>query len=284
MNDTTTTGTDTGASAATSTVQTPFGPATTSNPSTDSQAAEPTVYDLDENALIRVKGSDKPVKFGEYGRSFQAQFTKASQKAAQLERELAARQAKLDAYERERQEASRQVPNQNQPDVYDQLRQLPYLSGEDAAGVVQSIGEQFKQRDMVLLATLKKLQQMEQIVGGLHQTSTNAAFDSKIGNFLKDGGYGEELRDIATELYLAYEPGPELDEAFPRLLDERVKQVEAYAEARRRTALERARRQPFVPGRGGQAGPNKPLQLDPRANAAETAAALWDRLQPGSET
>lgn len=262
---------------------------TTSQPTDQSTGGQPVdqstqqstaeqIYDLtDGNRMIKVPGQANPVKFSEYSRQFQSQFTKASQKAAQLEKELAVERAKREAYERSQQQ-TQQPQGQQEPAIYEQLRALPFLSGQDAVNVVQQIGEQFKQRDMVILAALKKLQEFEQTLNGLSTNSTNQAFESKIGKFLSDGGYGEDLRDIATELYLAYEPGPELDEAFPGLLADRVKQLEAYLEAKRQKALSSARRT-FVPGKGGNAGPTKPVQLDPRASAASTADALWETLQ-----
>lgn len=242
--------------------------------------AEPSVIDLDENALIRIKGQEKPVKFGEYSRGFQSQFTRASQKAAQLQRELEQERQARQRYEQERQRAAQQG-GQAQPDVYAKLRELPYLTGEEAVGVVQSIGREIQQRDYIMAAALKELQGLKKLVSGLHESSSDAQFESKIGKFLADAGYDaqhEGLRDLAKEIYLAYE-GDDLDYEFPRIFGERMTQIEKFFEARRQAASSKARSNPFVPGRGGVATPSKPLQMNPAASPKEVVDQLWEQLQ-----
>lgn len=250
------------------------------SPAPESTApAEPSIIDLsDENSLIKIKGSEKPVKFGDHVRGFQAQFTKASQKAAQLERALAEREERL----RQLEAAQRSAPS-GQQDVYEALRALPYLSGEDAVQVVQSIGEQLKQRDMVLLAALKQMQALQNVVKGLNESSTTAQFDAKISRWLEEGGYPPEAKDLAKEIYLAYE-GDDLDQEFPAIFHARWTQIENAIEARRAQKVAAARKQPFVPGRGGQAGPSKPLAIPANASAKEVSNLLWDSLQTGSGT
>src|SRR5690242_20616860 len=61
--------------------------------------AEPTVYEVDDDTLIRPKGSDKPIKFSEHVKGFQANYTKAAQRAAQLERQLQEREQRLQQIE-----------------------------------------------------------------------------------------------------------------------------------------------------------------------------------------
>ena len=253
-------------------------------PAADAQSAtpvaEPQAIDLDENALIRIKGSNKPVKFGEHVRGFQSQFTKASQKAAELERQLQARDAQLQRYEQARQRASQQG---QQPDVFESLRALPYLKGEDAVEIVQSIGQQIQQRDQVLLAALQQMQQMQRVLSGLNDTSTEASFDAKITRFLSEGGYDAGLKNFAKELYVAYE-GDDLDQDFPRILKERLDEIQTVLDTQKQAKLRAARGMPFVPGKGGQAGPSKPLTLAPDASPRMIADQLWDQLQAGSGT
>jgi len=238
--------------------------------------AEPSVIDVDENALIRVKGSDKPIKFGEYGRNFQSQFTKASQRAAQLERELQAERQARQRYEQERQAAAQRGQANPQDDIFAKLQQLPYVSGEDAVGIVRSIGQQIQQRDQITLALAKELQKVRSVVGTLHETHSGAAFEQKINNFLSQGGFNpDKYRNFAKKLYLAYEPGEELDAEFPQILAAEIEELKRTFEAERTEAVNRARRVPFVPGKGGQAGPSRPLELDPKASAKEIADKLW---------
>lgn len=227
--------------------------------------------DLDENRLIRVKGSDKPVKFGEYGKQFQAQFTKASQEAARLRDELAKERAERQRYE---QEKARQGQPPAQKDVYAGLRELPYLSGEEAASMAQSISQEIRERDRITMALVEKIQSMESRLGGLYDNHTTNSFNQKIDKWVTDLGYGPEARDIAQEIYLAYE-GNDLDQEFPRIFSERMQQLEQIFENKRRNAVDRARRQPFVPGQGGNAGPSRPLQFKGSESARDITEQMW---------
>lgn len=251
-------------------------------PTTPAAPTVPDPIELGDDTLIRVKGVDKPVKFSDHVRGFQSQFTKASQQAAQLKRELeqerAARAAEKEAWQKQH-----AAPQSGQPDVFEALRQLPYLTGKDAVEVVQQIGNQIQQRDQVLLAALKKMQQMEQRLGGLYDTHSTQAFEAKIAKWLKEGEYPDEAAELAKDIYMGYE-GDDLDAEFPRIFKERWEQVERIMEARRQSALRAAKPQPFVPGKGGATGPSKPLTLKPNASAAQIADSLWDSLQTDPTT
>lgn len=253
-------------------------PQATSSPSTP---VESQPIDLDENALIRIKGSEKPVKFGEHVKGLQAQFTKASQEAArhrkELEQERQLRQ-RLEAAQRQQQQPQGQAQN----DVYAALKALPYLTGEDAVQMVTSIVGEVKQRDQVLLATLKQLQDMKKIVDSLYQNHSTTTFDAKINKWLTEGGYDPGYADLAKEIYLAYE-GDDLDTEFPQIFASRVEQIRKIEEARKAAAVNAAKRSPFVPGKGGQANPSKPLQMTGKESSKEITEMLW-ALQQGSET
>ena len=250
---------------------------------TPAAAAEPHVFDLsDENALIKVKGSEKPVKFGEHVRGFQSQFTKASQKAAQLEKDLAQERALRQRHEQALNQRQSGGPQGQSPDVFEALRALPYLTGEDAVTVVQSIAQQIQQRDQILLGALRQMQQMQGIVKGLHESSTGSSFDAKISKWLQDGGYPAEAADLAKEIYLAYE-GDDLDTEFPQIFANRWKQIETLLDGRRAAKIQANKKMPFLPGKGGQANPSKPLEIKPNATAREVADELWNAGW-GSET
>lgn len=242
--------------------------------------AEPQAVDLGDDTLVRVKGSDKPVKFADHVRGFQSQFTKASQRASALERELQQERSARQQLENAQRQAAQATGTK---DPYEQLRQLPYLDGNAAAQVVDSIAQQIRQRDMILLGTLQQLQQMQAVVQGLNQTHVSQSWESKIDRWLADGGFPPEAKDLAKEIYLAYE-GDDLDEEFPRIFGERWNQIEKLVEARRQAAVRAARPQPFVPGKGGNTGPSKGLKMNPKASAREVADQLWHALDGGSET
>ena len=144
------------------------------------------------------------------------------------------------------------------------------MTGSDAVEVVQSIGEQIKQRDVVLLAALKQMQSLQQTVQGLSQHSTGQAFDGKITRWLQAGGYPPEAADLAKEIYLAYE-GDDLDTEFPQIFDTRWQQIEKLVEARRQAKVTANRKAPFLPGKGGAAHPSRPLDLKTNVSSHEMA-------------
>jgi hypothetical protein len=242
--------------------------------------AEPSVIELDDNALVKIKGSDKPVKFGEHVRGFQSQWTKAAQRAKQLEQQLQERETRLKQIEQERAAASRQPSGQTE-DVFQALRALPYLSGEDAVGVVQGIAQQIKQRDQVLIGTLKQLQKMQQIVNNLNQNHQVSSWESKLDRILEENGWSKDYKDLAKEVYLAYE-GDDLDQEFPNIFRSRIDQLRKAMENERQAAIRKARPQPFVPGRGGSTGPSKPLEIKNDSRGA--ADQLWDLFSHKTET
>lgn len=242
--------------------------------------SEPTPLDISDDALIRVKGSDKPVKFGDHVRSFQSQWTKAAQEAARYKKELAARDARLKELEASRAQSQ---PGQGQPDVFAELEKLPYLDGKTAAQTIRGIGEQIKMRDQVLLAALKQLQQTKQIVQELHGNHTNQSFDAKINKWITDGGYPAEAVDFAKELYLAYE-GDDLDEQFPEILKSRWEGLSKIFEATKAAKLAAARKQPFLPGKGGQTGPSRPFEVKADASSRDIADLMWESVRAGADT
>lgn len=239
--------------------------------------ADPQVIEIpDDNAMVRVKGLEKPVKFSEI-RGFQSRWTQESQKRAQLEKAVQERDARIKQYEQERLRASQQQQGQR-PDPFAQIRELPYLNGEQAAQVVQSISQQMNQRDQLIIGLARELQRTQQIVQQLHGSHSSSAFESKIDRFLSEGGYDPAFKDLAKEIYLAYE-GDDLDTEYPSILAKRIEQVEAAIEAKKRAALERNRPARFVPGKGGNAGPSNPLQIKPDASPKDIAEQLWATMQ-----
>jgi hypothetical protein len=252
----------------------------------DPGVAEPDVpIELDENRLIKVKGSDKPVKFGEHVRGFQSQFTKASQEAARLKEQLAAERNRIAQFEREKaQWSQQQQAGQPRNDIMAQLEQLPYLDGKSAAQLVQSIGQQLQQRDQIMLTALNQMREMKATLSGLNQNHVNTSFDNKIRGWLKEGGYPDDpsVTELAKEIYLAY-TGDDLDQEFPQMFQQRWESLNRVLETQRAQKVAAARKQPFIPGRGGQAGPSKPLQFKGSETPQEIAATLWNEIQ-GSET
>lgn len=246
-------------------------------------STEPTPIDVDENSFIRIKGQDKPVKFGEYGRNFQSQFTKASQENARFREKLAEYQKKEAQWQAAQTQSHNQGQNPNsQENILAKLKALPYLTGEQAAETIQSIGDAMSYRDKVLIGTLQELQKMQKIVNNLQSNHLNSSFDGRLNGWLKEQGVPEELKDWAKEMYLAYE-GDDLDSEFPTMLKNRWEEINRVISARQKASVEAARKRPFIPGMGGNANPSKPLQFKGNESAKDITDALWETLQ-GTET
>jgi len=249
-----------------------------STSATSATTITPTVYDVDHDTQIRVKGQTNPVKFGDHVRGLQSQFTKASQENARLKKEF-------EAYKQSQtqQQQQQRPPQGASPDPYEQLAALPYLTGKDAVEVVRSIADQMKQRDMVTLGALRQLKAMQESLGTLNGVHSSQAFEGKISRWLSEGGYPPEAANLAKEVYLAYE-GDDLDQEFPQIFAGRWAELEKIMEARRMGKINAARKHPFVPGKGGNATPSKPLEIKPSASSRQVADELFGLLDFADNT
>lgn len=236
--------------------------------------AEPTVFDLKDDSLIRVNGADKPIKYGEAFRGFQATATRAAQEAARYKAQIAQYEARERQLEAQRQAEARQRAGQGRVDALEALRQLPYLDGATAANLRETIAGEIQQRDQVLLAALTRMQQMEKVLEQLSNSHTGAAFEGKISNWVKSLGLPPEAAEAAKVFYLAHE-GDDLDDQFPDMFRAHWENQQRIFEAQRQAKITAAKKQPFLPGKGGGAGPSKPLALDPRLSAMEVADQLF---------
>jgi hypothetical protein len=138
-------------------------------------------------------------------------------------------------------------------------------------------------RDQVSLAIVKRLQQMEKILGGLNESHVGSQFDGKIQRWVSELGLPPEASDLAKEIYLAYE-GDDLDNEFPTILRNRWEQMVRVIQAQQQAKVAANRKQPFLPGRGGQTGPSRALQLDPRLTPAQMADELFHLFSEPDET
>lgn len=267
-----------------------------SSPSPTPDSGQSSHIDVSDDSLVRLPGMKEPVKYGDYYRGLQGQLTKASQKAAALERERATYQQQLQerdtALQRYQQQSSQGQSSRQQQaaQVLDQLRAMPYLDGNAAAEVIAPILQQFQhvqgalqQRDQAIMALYKRLQQQAQIVNGLHGRTSSSDFDAKISKWVGDSGYGPEFNDLAKEMYLAYMPGDDLDAEFPRMFQQRVEQIQGAIRAGDKRRAESARGM-NLPGRGGTASPGKPLRSFKTAGAREIADGVWESMVKGTGT
>lgn len=260
-------------------------------------ASEPTPIELSDESLVKLPGMEKPVKYGEHYRGLQANQTRATQEAANLRRQyeqaqyaLQQREQLLRQYEGAiRQQQQGQGGQGQKQSVIDKLRSLSYLSGEEAAAVVEDLTGRFGQydqelqrRDLALVMLHKQLQDLKKNVGVFNEQRVNQDFEGKIGRWIGDLGLPPEAKEFASELYLAYE-GDDLDNEFPNILKSRWEQLAGAIRAMDRKKVEEARRLPFVPNKGGTASPSRPLNQGFKS-ARQIAEEMWPMVEGASET
>lgn len=251
----------------------------------------PTVIDVSEDSMVRLPGQKDPVKYGEYYRKFQSEFTKRAQEAQQARQQAQQQAARIQELERRIQQGQAQQQGEKPNPVKEltqQLKSLQYLNGEQAAQVVESIMQQvggyeqaLQQRDMALGLMYRKLQQMEQGFKQIQSRHTMGDFESKMKKFASEAGIPDGGLDFVKELYLAYE-GDDLDQEFPSILSNRWTQIQNMLKEQNRKRVEEARNQPFVPGRGGNGSPSRQLQDFSRKSAREIADLMWPGMVDGS--
>lgn len=257
-------------------------------------SSTPTPIDLTDDSLVRINGAKDPVKYGDYYRGMQSQLTKKSQEAANYARQhqeyqtaLSQREQLIQRYEahlRSLQGGGNSSPKQS---VLDQIKTLPYISGEDAnklaehlSGQFGGFGQELSKRDQVLQILAKELLSMKQQFSSVQTERTNSAFDSKITGWVRSMGLPPEANDFAKELYLAYE-GDDLDQEFPGILKTRWESLQKMFKATEAAKIAQSRNLPFTPGRGGNGTPTKPFELKANASSKEIADMLFPMLGGG---
>lgn len=255
----------------------------------------PAVVELTADSMVRLPGAKDPVKYGDYYRGFQSEFTKKATEAKRAAEQLAQYKTQLADYQR-REAAfnggSQQATKPENPlaTLAGQIKSLTYLSGEDASKVVDSITQQIgrydaelAKRDQALVLMYKQQQQLAQALQGITQRNTAGDFDRKINGWVRDAGLPEEAKDFARALYLAHE-GDDLDQEFPTILQNYWTKVTGSFSAQRARAAQEARNRPFTPTKGGSGSPSKPLEIPANASSKQIADMLFPFISAQSDT
>lgn len=247
----------------------------------------PEVSDWDDNRQFRFKGQEKPISAKDYVRGFQSQFTKASQELAKVKKEHAASQQEL---QRIRAAAGGGQPgepggDQHGSQMLQEIASQPFIDGKTMASVVKDFQVGIRERDMVMLAALNKLKQIEGVLGELHGTSLNSKHETKLKGWLAEGGYpdDQDTYELADIIYRGYE-GNNLDDEFPQIFEQRYKQMQNAIQRRVARDRDRSRSLPWVPGKGGNAGPGKAQGLSGKESPKQLADIFFTRFNGQSDT
>lgn len=250
------------------------------------------VYELTPDSLIKPPGAKEPVKYSDYQRQYipQSEWTKKTQQLAQ-ERQ---------AWEQEKQRATQLLLQHaqqlaaarggneqggGQPDLLQQLREAPYVDGNTAAQLyetlqtqgIQPVVQAIQQRDKALQLMFAHIKRQDQVLQQLQGTHQQSRFNERVTSVRTELGLPDdpEANEFLADLYAAYE-GPDLDEQYPELARKRVEGLRRiFRELDRRQAQQA--RQNLIPGRGGNATPGRQLNQgykSPEQIANELGAAL----------
>ncbi len=265
-----------------------FEPAGDATPDTTST---PTPIELKNDSFVKIPGQEKPVQFDKWYRGLQGELTRKSQAVSSLTERVSQAESKINDMGGKYSQALDQIKSLtasgriDKQDALEAVKQLPYLTGEQAAQLVGQLKQELggvsgalTKRDEAILLLAQITQEMRTQLGQFTQGKASQDFDSKIKGFVKDAGYGDDLVDFAKELYLAYE-GDDLDQEFPSILANRVKSLQTSFASQQKKAAAAAKPRPWVPGKGGNASPSQPLRNKfAKASPKEITDSLWDTL------
>jgi chromosome segregation ATPase len=245
-------------------------PETAAAPSASAPAPQPSsALDVNHDSVLRFEGKEIP--FSKL-RGLESEHTKATQALSEARRQASAYQQAIqerDAQIQRFRQAAGTQPNA-QADALAQLRALSYVSGEEAAGIVEHMQGQNRQLQAIAYMLAQKIAQLEQNVSGVTGQYANQNFSSKIAKFRDQLQIPERFQKRLEELYLAYE-GDDLDDEFPRIAKEWYDDIQAGFQDVQKARIEAARRGPFIPGKGGQGSPSRPLEMKGNETPAEQA-------------
>jgi len=247
--------------------------------------AAPSPISLTDDSLVTYEGAKEPVPFKTL-RGLQSQFTKVSQDRSKLEGTVKQYQSQLqerDSLINRLREAVGARGGQTEPDLLAQIRELPYLTGQDAVGVVGQLVSAIQTRDMALKLMAARMGEIGQQVSQLHTTHLSSTHDAKIRSFAGQiDGFPEKLVPRLKELYNAYE-GDDLDEVF---VEEIAKpwwnELQAEVRGLDKARVAAVRQKPFVPGRGATPRVVKPADYKGES-VDEQADKIWDMFGLGEQ-
>lgn len=252
--------------------------------------------ELSDDTLIRVKGSDKPVKYSEYiknGFVAKSDFTRAQQAKAQeaqaARQQLAEAQTRLTAFE-QRQQGNAQPQANPIGDLVKSLEGKPYLSGSEAAGLVKQVWEggvmklagAITQRDEVIKLLYNRVMQIDKGVTGLRGQSQEQGLQARFAQVKSELNLPNtpEVDEFIQDVYYSHE-GEDLDAELPNMVRARWTALQNLIRTESQKQVRNARTSVLAPGgaRGGNATPSNGLRnKTSRMDARQLADEMWPLL------
>jgi len=252
--------------------------------------------ELSDDTLIRVKGQDKPVKYSDYiknGFVPKSDFTRAQQaRASEVQRAnqaLQERESQLREFQA-RQQGNAQSQTNPVNDLIKGLEAKPYLSGQEAAGLVRQLwdggitklAQAIGQRDEVIKLLYNRMQQIDKGVTGLRGQSQESALTARFNSVKTELNLPNtpEVDEFIQDVYYSHE-GEDLDAELPNMVRARWNAMQNLIRAESQKQVRSARQNVLAPGgvKGGNATPSKNLRdRTSRMDARQLADEMWPLL------
>jgi hypothetical protein len=259
-------------------------PETATQTQVETQASPQTAagpIELNDDALVTWNGAKEPVKFSNL-RGLQSQFTKVSQTKAKLERQYQEAVERNKTLEAAIQRAQQSGRSQQQPsDPFAKIRELPYLTGAEAADTVSAITAELGRRDQILQLMAHKIVELQDGYSNLNRNHSTQSFEKKLSGWVDSLGLDPDYVEDARIFYLAHEW--EDDSEFPELYKAHLEKRSGLEQRKTAARREAARKQPFVPGKGGLSATTGEANFAGKS-PKEQADELWPLLEKAMGT
>lgn len=267
-------------------------------PAADPNTAAPITFTKDTSFIP--EGQKDPVKWGDWQAKYvdKSEFTKATQLAADRDRQWRAAYDDLQKRYQTAQQSGQPQPNAPQKGAFDEelnaLSNATYVDGKTAAGLVKrlvtegigGLATSIKQRDQVIKLLYDQLQGVQTQVGSIKNASTEEArkgLYQSVRSSLKLP-QDDVIQDFLEDVYLSH-VGEDLNTEFPNLVSKRwTALVNAVRQYDKGQADEARRTASSTFGRGGNATPGAPAKKKGFESPEDIAKAWFPIMSRGSDT
>jgi hypothetical protein len=181
---------------------------------------------------------------------------------------------------------------QQQTDRFGNVREMPYVDGQTLVQTLEQMRQdlaqagvqpqQLQQVTSAMNLLMRQNADLKKQVEGITTDRRMGDFESTIEKTRQQFKLPEHSGEWLKDIYLSYEPGPDLDREFPNIVRERLESLRKTVRDLDRQEASAARAARF-PGRGGAVSPSGPLQEEFKP-AREVAKELWASFQSAPRT
>ena len=238
---------------------------------------------------VQAEYTKKTQALAEERKSWETQRTQQSQQlqnyANYLKQQGSAHQQQV---QQQQAKQNQQQAQAGQSSMLEQLRGLPYLTGDMAAQLVERlvnegispIQQQMQQRDQALATIWQDYKGLRDRVGDEHGKQAEKDLDARFQELRTKHGLPDEeaIRELQKDVYFSHE-GDDLNAEYPDMLGKRIEGLrKAFRDMDRKAAIQ-AKASPF-PSRGGESSLTSG-KTGGYKSPEERTNELWPMLNPG---